>query len=366
MSNPFFTPAEWEGMQKRLADPNYAPRIPDTRRPVYLFGGGGFYRAVKPFLDQVAGLKLRGVLDNDPAKHGEIIQGLRVYPPEEAAAHILREDALVVISMCVNTYIAEAENLCRRLNLPCTVWDDFSPPNHLSAASMLLAEHRQSIDFLPIWADDESRRVYRDIIRYRVTGAPEDRPRATLPQYFIKEIPPGMLRDFVDCGAFSGDTLLAFKAHCNGEFNAYYAFEPSADRLPALATAADGDPRIQIYPYAVSDFTGTCGWGNAGGSSALDSSKATQVEVRRLDDIIGEKRVTYIKMDVEGSELTALYGCEVILRRERPALAICVYHHPEDLWSIPRWIMSLNLGYQPLLRHHSPSILETVFYALPK
>ncbi len=64
------------------------------------------------------------------------------------------------------------------------------------------------------------------------------------------------------------------------------------------------------------------------------------IEVRRLDDILGNRPVTFIKMDIEGSELAALRGAERIIRQQRPKLAICVYHKPEDMWEIPNFILN--------------------------
>ncbi len=54
-----------------------------------------------------------------------------------------------------------------------------------------------------------------------------------------------------------------------------------------------------------------------------------------MDDYITE-RVTFIKMDIEGSEANALRGAEKIIRTYKPKLAISVYHKKDDLWTIPK------------------------------
>ena len=75
-------------------------------------------------------------------------------------------------------------------------------------------------------------------------------------------------------------------------------------------------------------------------------------------------RVTFIKMDIEGSELEALKGAQQTIQRDRPKLAICIYHKPEDMTDIPLYIKSLVPEYRLYVRHHSNRCSETVLYAV--
>ena len=79
---------------------------------------------------------------------------------------------------------------------------------------------------------------------------------------------------------------------------------------------------------------------------------------------MGSRKVTFLKMDIEGSELAALRGAERIIREQRPKLAICVYHKPEDLWEIPSLLLSYHPDYKLYLRHYSINETETVLYAI--
>ena len=85
---------------------------------------------------------------------------------------------------------------------------------------------------------------------------------------------------------------------------------------------------------------------------------------RAYCDLLGGRKVTFLKMDIEGSELAALRGAERIIREQRPKLAICVYHKPEDMWEIPSFILSCHPDYKLYLRHHSMLADETVLYAV--
>jgi hypothetical protein len=74
---------------------------------------------------------------------------------------------------------------------------------------------------------------------------------------------------------------------------------------------------------------------------------------------------TFIKMDIEGSEIDALNGAAGIIRRDKPKLAVCVYHKPSDLWKIPLLVHNLQPKYQFYLRHYSNHLSDTVLYAMP-
>ena len=89
----------------------------------------------------------------------------------------------------------------------------------------------------------------------------------------------------------------------------------------------------------------------------------TVVDVVRLDDTVDDE-VTYIKMDIEGAETSALAGCEETIRRNRPKLAICVYHRPQDYLDIPQWIKRVRPDYRLYLRQHSSFNVDTVLYAI--
>ena len=118
--------------------------------------------------------------------------------------------------------------------------------------------------------------------------------------------------------------------------------------------------------------------GLAGVDSARDAAHSTAQAInpgarleeglptRTIDGLVGSnqlKKIDFLKMDIEGSELGALQGGEKALRRWRPKLAISLYHRPEDLFSIPLWLSALDCGYRFFLDHYSIHHEETVLYA---
>jgi hypothetical protein len=90
------------------------------------------------------------------------------------------------------------------------------------------------------------------------------------------------------------------------------------------------------------------------------------IRTTTIDDFlisVSGTKLDFIKMDIEGSELNALKGAKKVICKYRPKLAISVYHHPEDIYEIPKWIESLNLGYKFYLGHFTTHRDETILFA---
>jgi hypothetical protein len=99
-------------------------------------------------------------------------------------------------------------------------------------------------------------------------------------------------------------------------------------------------------------------------SNAISSGGQLQISVVKLDDYLLGKHVNMIKMDIEGSELSALKGASQVIAQDRPVLAISVYHKKEDLIVIPQYIKEITSGYKFYLRLHT-IICDLVLYAVP-
>jgi FkbM family methyltransferase len=139
----------------------------------------------------------------------------------------------------------------------------------------------------------------------------------------------------VDAGAHHGlYTLLASKQV--GRDGRVIAIEPSArecERLEKhlrvnrcsnteLVACALGEEPAEADLYLVD---GCHDWCNSLRPPAVDEPVRTvPVSVRRLDDVLAElevSKVDFIKLDIEGAELTALHGAMKLLhRKSRPAI----------------------------------------------
>ena len=86
------------------------------------------------------------------------------------------------------------------------------------------------------------------------------------------------------------------------------------------------------------------------------------------DNLFAEKRITLINADIEGAELEVLKGMQNVIKEQKPVIAFCVYHRPDDIVSIPRFILGLNDSYHIYFRkyvHYDRNRWELVMYAVP-
>ena len=104
--------------------------------------------------------------------------------------------------------------------------------------------------------------------------------------------------------------------------------------------------------------------GGKGSSISSTDEHTISIPVRAIDDTPECQNATFIKMDVEGAELDALKGAKATILRNKPKLAICIYHYHRDFVEIPKWIHSLVPEYKLYVRHHAFSVNETVLYAI--
>lgn len=64
----------------------------------------------------------------------------------------------------------------------------------------------------------------------------------------------------------------------------------------------------------------------------------------KLDTVLSETKIDFMKMDIEGMELEALKGAVGTILDNKMELAVCVYHHKDDNEMIGNWLR--ERGYQ--------------------
>jgi hypothetical protein len=69
-------------------------------------------------------------------------------------------------------------------------------------------------------------------------------------------------------------------------------------------------------------------------------------------DAATDQDASFIKYEVEGSELEALIGAQKTIERNKPKLSIALYHKAEDILTLPRHIVNLDMGYKIGFRQH--------------
>lgn len=170
---------------------------------------------------------------------------------------------------------------------------------------------------------------------------------------------------FVDAGSYDGDTIRKFVEWTNGQYKKIYAFEPNKELGEILLRNVKEEKieNVIFTPEATWEKKADLNFVNDSASSRVNKCGEFIVKATDIDSIVGDAKVTYIKMDVEGSELESLIGAHKTIMRNKPRLAISVYHKPGDTVELADYILKLNLGYKLLLRQYNSNFWETILYA---
>lgn len=179
---------------------------------------------------------------------------------------------------------------------------------------------------------------------------------------------------FVDGGSLDCSDDYFFAEWSGGQYSQITSFEPDPAHYFSCAQRLEKQElqNCRLIQAGLSDRSGTLEFsanGN-GGSHILDPGDTTKrvknvitIQTIALDDVEDVQNVGFIKMDIEGAEFGALHGAERTILRDKPLLAICVYHREGDVLAIMDYLQQLVPEYRFWLRHYGPLYYETVLYA---
>ena len=196
-------------------------------------------------------------------------------------------------------------------------------------------------------------------------------------QYYFERneihIKPSIGDSIIDAGGGFGDTSIIF-ANEIGEHGKVYVFDPLPIHGAIIRKNIKQNQlkdQVFYFPYAVSEcsnnikFIGEFSQNLNPGFRLPDDST---FPITSIDDFIhnhGVNKVDFIKMDIEGHELSALKGAIRTLKKFKPKLAISIYHCNEDFYSIPLWItQALGGVYHFYIEHYTIYAEETILYAI--
>jgi FkbM family methyltransferase len=351
---------------------------------VVLFGAGGLGRRVAQGLRR-AGTPPLAFTDNDARRWGTELDAIPVLSPAEAARRFGASAAFVVTIWGAGSPHRFEQSRAQLEALGCVAISAFPPllwrvpegtlphycqdlPHHV------LEQAPAATRALELWADEASRREYVSQMRFWLLadfdGLSHPVPH---PQYFpndLLDLSAGEL--FVDCGAFTGDTLRSF-LDAGHTLNRAIALEPDPINLSALRQSIEElgiADRVAVHAVGAGREHGRA-WLDASGTAASavrpaeDGGAGTPIDIVPLDDLLRDERPTFVKMDIEGAEPEALAGAREMVRRHRPVLAVSAYHVQDHLWRIPLQIAAMTEDYRFFLRPHNEEGWDLVCYAIP-
>lgn len=345
-----------------------------------LFGAGNIGRRAQAALRSI-GVHPLCFSDNNAELWGTWIGDTQVLPPSEAAARYgNRAHFFITIRNEHHWYRATFEQLsslgCTHISSTAPVaWrfpEQFPPFLAYDLPHNIYTQGRHVVDAARLWTDDISRREYMAQVRLRALGdagwlsQPAERETYILDDVFELESGDTIL----DCGAFDGDTIreLIRDKHPFSSIHAIEADAHSFARLMAYVQMLTPElqQKIRLHACAVGSCSGTVCFEESGGlDSRISMHGQSRVKMIPIDQLCASTRVSIIKMDIEGGEFDALLGAAGTIQRDRPILAVCVYHSQCDLWRLPLLIRAMCPDYHMYLRSYRGDGIQTVAYAVP-
>lgn len=188
---------------------------------------------------------------------------------------------------------------------------------------------------------------------------------ATRGQQYFDVFEPAEQEVYIDCGGFDGENVFDFCKWTNGSYKEIYVMEPMKDMCGVIQKRCKeaSIKNITILNNATWNTQEKIYFVEGGAGSREDKEGKLCVNGLDIDSIVKDKKVTLIKMDIEGAELNALSGAKNTIKSHRPRLAVCIYHKVEDIYEIGAYLLELVPEYKFKIRHYASNMWETVLYA---
>lgn len=349
---------------------------------IFLYGAGITGRRILDILKQYQ-LNILYVIDDDASKIGSLVEGVEIISFQQLENLCTQYEKISVILSTIygKVVIKKLYNLTDLAELEIYEMYDWLNENYglhyelegINNKQNLKEFNKRIISLQKRLADKVSSEVLEGIYGYLCTNdincisniCTEDE------QYFIPEVLSAIHKplNLVDGGAYTGELYQKIKDF-NIKLEHWYCFEADSENYNKLLIQTE---KMNLGGVQICVKKGL--WSEEGilyfdadkntSSKIVDYETENQIETISLNKYFKNRNCNFIKMDIEGAEYAALCGAIDIIKRDRPILAISIYHSLEDYYRIPEFLMDDLQNYSFYIRHHALILCETVLYAIP-
>lgn len=327
--------------------------------------------------------------DGDKEKREKLCEGLEVIAPVEIVKRFGR-DALVIVT--INT---DGKRYCKDFKKELLVGGHqgvhkflkecgclnvidytyfrrcyqlfYGQTYNLPACSdvyLMLEKEDKIVAAFEMLEDDEARRTFLKLLEFRLLGDEVNIPVFPEEKMYFEYDLFSQIEDevFVDCGACGGSSLTGFLESNRHRFAGYYGIEPDKANFDKLTEFISDLPeneqaKMKICHAAAHENNGTINFYVLGGPGTFQADGGPdEVQTVVIDSLLKGSRATYIKMNIEGSEVSALKGAKGTIRQFHPRMAIMGYHKTSDLWEVPLLIKEYDMSYHLSLRSYMRNV----------
>lgn len=320
-------------------------------KPVVLYGmGDGADKVLAAFAR--FGIRADAVMASDEFVRGQQFHGFTV----KRLAQLEAEMEDFTVAVCFASQLPVVMQTIRRVasrhetRVPSVpVFGDV-----LFDDSFLAAHSEEIAAARALLADEQSRRVYDNVLLFYRTGRLEllDDITTDKAEAFEQVLRLGADELYVDLGAYNGDTVDEFLHYSGGSYRKIVALEPNAKNFAKLQAHCAALECTELWQLGAWSENTTLTFNNKAGRNSAIADRGVETRVATVDTLLCGAAATYVKADVEGADYEALLGMRGTMAQYKPKLNFAAYHRFEDIFRLPLLIHEINPAYRIYLRHH--------------
>ncbi len=323
--------------------------LKDTKKPIVLYGMGNGADKIISVLNMY-GIKISGVFASDGFVREKIFHGFKVTDYNTAKNMFDDMIVLVCFGSALPDVIANIKHIAEAQEL-------YAPDVPVYGDTLFnmdyVLSHRDELESVyNLLADDTSKKVFYNTVMYKLTGkidylfdcqTPDSEVYSNILNFSESET-------YFDLGAYRGDTVEEFISKVNN-YKKIVAVEPDKKTYDKLCKACENTKNITNINACVSDTDGAKSFCMNGSRGSNIANQGTVINSVTIDALSKKFTPTYIKMDIEGAEISAIKGGANTITQFKPKMQIAAYHRSEDLTAVPKAVLNLQKDYKIYLRH---------------
>ena len=264
-----------------LTEENVWDRLRREGKPLVLYGMGDGAEKINAVLES-KGMHITAVFASDDFVRGQSFLGHTVQRYREVCAQLT--DFNVVLGFA-SQRPEVLENIAR-IHQEHPV---YAPDIPVAGVGLFTREyaaaHRAEIETVYAkLADEESRRVYHSVLRYKISGKVDYlyNSFANMDEIFTEILQVNQQEILVDMGAYNGDTIRQFLQYSCGKYKSIYALEPDGKNFKKLCRSTEGMQGVHLYNKSTWDRQTTLHFNACAGRNSHLSPTGTAVEATDL------------------------------------------------------------------------------------
>lgn len=327
-------------------------RLKEEKRPIYIYGmGDGAVKIMSVFRQY--GIAVAGIFASDEFVRGHSFAGYKVHKLSEIEEMV--DDFVIVLAFAAG--YPELIQYIRKLSHRHTLYAPDVPVigDGLFTYDYCM-EHLEELNTVyRMLADAESRRVYLNVLQYKISGNIRylETISAEPEKIFRTILKPSRNETFVDLGAYNGDTIRELLNYTNQKYYLIHAVEPDKRNFKKLERyiAEQNLRHIKAHQCAAWCTDTELPFSSRSGRQSALSPGGNTIRALSVDGLMKNTPLTMLKMDVEGFEREALWGAAKSIRQYSPKLSVSIYHRNQDIFELPLLVRKLNPKYRIYVRH---------------